>query len=458
MSPTATITQTPVELQRRGSDRPSFDERTAEVDTASNDEIVFQQLGRVDGGLKAWTVLIAAFVFEALLWGFPISFGVFQDYYSTLPQFADNPNIALIGTVAQGFPYITAPLFATLTRRFPKYRRQMIWFGWPVCLGGLVAGSFADTLDTLIATQGIIYGFGFVTFTYPILSMVDEWWVARKGMAFGLITSAGGAAGVVMPFIVNTLLTRYGYKTTLRAIAVAMFILTAPLVPSLKGRLPISNHTTVAKTNWSFFRKPLFYFYGLSTLVQGFGLFFPSLFLPSYATGIGLTSTQGALVLALMSLSQLIGQFAIGWLSDKNVSISLLAVMCSVAATVATFALWGAAKSLGLLIAFSLVYGMSGYGFGVMRVAMGRAVSNDSSSAVITYSILVFMQGIGNVLVAPLSSALLSGEIDLEEYAISRYKTLVIFTGSCMIGSTIIIGVWYLLPMSLRSRTLKFGN
>jgi hypothetical protein len=30
-----------------------------------------------DRGLAAWRLLLAAFIFEALLWGFPLSFGVF---------------------------------------------------------------------------------------------------------------------------------------------------------------------------------------------------------------------------------------------------------------------------------------------------------------------------------------------------------------------------------------------
>jgi hypothetical protein len=89
-----------------------------------------------------------------------------------------------------------------------------------------LAGSFATTIGGLIATQGFIYGIGFVILTYPIISMVNEWWVARKGMAFGLISAASGGAGVVMPIILEAMLNKYGYTTTLRASAVAMVILT----------------------------------------------------------------------------------------------------------------------------------------------------------------------------------------------------------------------------------------
>jgi MFS family permease len=234
-----------------------------------------------------------------------------------------------------------------------------------------------------------------------------------------------------------------------------MLVLTAPLIPSFKGRLPISEHSTPAKVNWDFLQKPLFYVYGMSTLVQGLGMFFPALYLPSYATSIGLSSTQGALALAVMSLAQLIGQFAFGWLTDKKIPVSGLAVACSVMATIATFALWGTAKSLGLLVAFSLLYGFFGYGFGVMRIGMGRAVSDDPSTAVTTYSTLVFFQGIGNVLVGPVSEGLILRNVKMGEYGISRYKYLVVFTGGCMAASAVVIGLWYTLPQNIRMRTFS---
>jgi MFS family permease len=387
--------------------------------------------------------------------GFPISFGVFQEYYSTLPQFKGSSKIALIGTIAQGLSYLGAPFSASIAKRFPRYQRQQIWIGWPLCVLGLVAGSFTTTINGLIVTQGIMYGVGFVTLYYPIISMVDEWWVARKGMAFGIIASAAGASGTVMPLIINVLLKKYGYKATLRVIAVAMTILTGPLVFALKGRLTHSERSTMTRTNWSFFKKPLFYVYCSSTLIQGLGFFFPAVYLPSYAAGIGLTSTQGAVVLAVMAISQVIGQFVFGYLSDKHLPVSTLATICSFMAMVAALGLWGTAKSLGPLVTFSIIFGFFAYGFATMRVGMGRSVSDDPSGVVATFAILVFLQGVGNVLVGPISAGLLSKTVRIDTYGINMYKSLVIFTGSCMSLSAIVIVFWFVLPRKVRE--VQFG-
>jgi len=82
---------------------------------------------------------------------------------------------------------------------------------------------------------------------------------------------------------------------------------------------------------------------------------------------------------------------------------------------------------------------------------MGSAVSDDPSAAVATYSILVFLQGVGNVLVGPISAGLLTSKVSFDSYGISMYKALVIFTGSCMSMSALVIALWWGLPRKMRA-------
>ncbi|OQE07675.1 hypothetical protein PENVUL_c012G00989 [Penicillium vulpinum] len=418
-----------------------------------NAEFINQQLEPTDHGPAAWKLLGTAFVFESLLWGFPLSFGVFQNYYSELPEFAGNPYISVVGTVASGISYLGAPFTAPFIKRFQKYQRQMIWVGWPICIIALISGSFASTLETLILTQGVAYGVGFLIFYYPILNMVNEYWVARRGMAYGLLCSASGVSGAVMPFIMEKLLNKYGYRTTLRAVAVALFVLTGPLIPFLKGRLPVSRYTATAtaRSDWSFLRSPLFWVYSGSNVVQGLGYFFPSLYLPSYARSMGMSSTKGALLLALMSVSQVAGQFTFGLLSDRKVSVSLLIAVSTVVSAVAAFALWGLAHSLAPLIAFALVYGFFGAGYVAMWARMSTSVSADPTAMSMIFSLFCFGKGIGNVLTGPLSANLVSPVLVLGNYGLTKYMAVVAFTGSCMAVSGIIVGSW-----SIGKRGMRF--
>jgi hypothetical protein len=106
----------------------------------------------IDGGHEAWRLLLSAFVFESLLWGFPLSFGVFQEYYTSIPEFRNSRYISIVGTTASGISYLGAPLVIPFIRRWSRYRTQMILIGWPLCIIGLVAGSFANSLGTLVLT------------------------------------------------------------------------------------------------------------------------------------------------------------------------------------------------------------------------------------------------------------------------------------------------------------------
>ncbi|KAG6362586.1 hypothetical protein INS49_007678 [Diaporthe citri] len=228
----AILPSTVVEDHERTSQRPQDEERDP-----WNGRRREQELAPVDGGPAAWRLLCAAFMFEALLWGFPLSFGVFQEYYSRIPEFSGNRYISVVGTIASGLGYLGAPLIMPFIQRYQRWQRQMIWVGWSICIAGLVLGSFASTLEVLILTQGVAYGVGFLIFYYPILSMVNEYWIARRGMAYGVLCGASGVSGSVTPFVLQALLAKYGYRTTLRAVAVALTLLTGPFIPLLNGLL-----------------------------------------------------------------------------------------------------------------------------------------------------------------------------------------------------------------------------
>ena len=309
---------------------------------------------------------------------------------------------------------------------------------------GLVAGSFAKTLRALILTQGIMYGIGFLIFYYPILSMVEEFWVARRGMAYGILCGASGVSGTAMPLVIQALLQRYGYPTTLRAISVALTVATGPLIPLLKGRLPNSQSgASTGRSDWSFFKKPLFWIYSVSNIIQGLGYFFPALFLPSYATSIGLSGWQGALLLTVMSISQVLGQFTFGYLSDRRIPLDVLITVTLVVSSIATFSLWGLARSFAPLLVFAIIFGFFAAGYTAMWGRMVSAVSQEQSAALVMFSFFCLGKGVGNVLAAPLSAGLIVPMVRVSSYGALKYKAVVAFTGASMLVSAISIGTRY---------------
>lgn len=73
---TTTISETLVELSHWDQHRLSisrqtelYSEHSRRASDVGEENVVIQQLSPADGGPAAWRLLIAAFVFEALLWG-----------------------------------------------------------------------------------------------------------------------------------------------------------------------------------------------------------------------------------------------------------------------------------------------------------------------------------------------------------------------------------------------------
>ena len=294
-----------------------------------------------------------------------------------------------------------------------------------------------------------MYGVGFLIFYYPILSFVNEFWIERRGMAYGILCASSGVSGIVMPFAIEAMLTKYGYPTTLRAVALGLAILTAPLIPLLKGRLPPSEQSIAGRTDWSCLKKPLFWVYCTSNVIQGLGYFFPSLYLPSYATSIGLRSAQGALLLALLSVSQVLGQFSFGYLSDHKLPLNLLVITSTLTSAVASLVVWGLARSLSVLIIFTLIYGFFGAGYVAMWARMGSAVSDEPTAALATFSLFCFGKGIGNVAAGPISASLIQPVIAIGSYGAMKYQAVILFGGSCMLCSAVSVGAWYVRPKRL---------
>lgn len=271
----------------------------------------------------------------------------------------------------------------------------------------------------------------------------------RRGMAYGILCGASGLSGCVMPFILQALLARYGYRTTLRAIAVGLTLLTGPLIPLLKGRLPPSEQSNSPKINWTFFRSPLFWVYSVSNLFQGFGYFFPALYLPSYASSLGLGSKSGALLLALMSVCQVCGQFVFGSLSDHKVPLNILACLSTIVAAIACLTLWRMAESLSVLIVFAIVYGFFGTGYTAIWGRMSTAITDDTTAAPMVFCLLNFGKGIGNVLAGPVGGALVASSRSVETSSSLSHQSIIVLSGVCMLASASTICLRYIKQLSV---------
>ncbi|KAK5636616.1 hypothetical protein RRF57_012329 [Xylaria bambusicola] len=447
------MSQTAVELEFISSQVES-PEQGATDNSDGNAEF---SLPPVDGGKEAWLFLAASFVVDALIWGFTFSFGVFQDYYSQHEPFTSSNKIAVIGTTSTGLLYLLSPIALGIYRLYPRYVRYATPFGLLIVLLSLSLASLATSTTALIALQGVLYAIGGTIAYTPTILFTEEWFAARKGMAYGMVWSGEGLASAVIPIILQRLLTQYGHKTTLRASGVAIFVICAPLSFFIKPRLPPSN--TVATRPWELklLFSGIFAPYQLGSLVQGtvsphtggggqlhrlcshLASVVPSIYLPTYArTVLGASGFLAALTVLLINIATTIGALVMGTLTDRLPATTCI-LISSAGATLGVFLAWGLSSSLAVLYVFCIMYGLFAGSFtatwpGIMR-ALGHTRESGEIAGIdptLVFSGLCAGRGIGSLVSGPLSEALLK-DMEWEGRASagygSGYGTLIVYTG-----------------------------
>lgn len=291
-----------------------------------------------------------------------------------------------------------------------------------------------------------MYGIGFVLFYYPTIHFVNEFWIKRRGFAFGTMCASSALAGIVFPFTLEVLLNNYGYPTTLRALALGLAVLTAPIIPFLGGRIPPSEHHSTAVSNeWQCLKKVDFWVYSIANVIQNFGYFFPALFLPSIATSVGHSRAEGALLVAVLSIAQALGQFGFGYASDRKVSLNVLIwVSCMCSGFAILFFYCFVPKTMAWLIVFSLTYGFFAGAWISLWSQMGTTIyGGKPPSTLASMSLLCLGAGIGNVAAGPISAKLIGLREDRP--GAEKYKLVMLFTAFCMTFaglSVCVVQVW----------------
>ena len=124
--------------------------------------------------------------------GFPFSFGVFESFYSAYPLFAHHQDtIATIGACSTGGLYLLSPFSIYIMEAWPSIRRVSSVVGLAIIIASLIGGSFATQVWHLIVTQGILYAVGGSLLYTPSMFYLDEWFMHRKGLAFGIMWAGG---------------------------------------------------------------------------------------------------------------------------------------------------------------------------------------------------------------------------------------------------------------------------
>lgn len=208
-----------------------------------------------------------------------------------------------------------------------------------------------------------------------------------------------------------------------------------------------------------YYHRALFYVFTAANFLQSFAYYLPFIYLPTYATHLGLSRSQGTIILAVANLAQVIGDLGFGKLSDK-VHVKYLVVTTTGVSSCSTFLLWGLSKpSSGsepfvVLVTYGLVFGTFGAGFLSLWARIGALFGERDSEMI--YGTMCAGRGVATILSGPVSQALISSgaAADYRKLGHGPFAGMIFFVGICN-GLAAFMGLSAV--VALHARKLKRG-
>ncbi|KAL1925061.1 uncharacterized protein VTP21DRAFT_4715 [Calcarisporiella thermophila] len=367
---------------------------------------------------RSWLVILGGFLVIFNNFGQTYCWGQYQDIYLTQEFKGEASTLAMsyIGTVATAFMFFIGPFLGPVLD-LVGFRGSMV-LGTILCTVSLLLASFNTALWQLYLTQGLLFGLGNALLFFPSVVLPTQWFKKYRGLATGISVSGSGIGGLCLNPLVRYLLATLGYRWSLRISAIISLVLLSAATLLCRPRIPHKKSSAkhkIIETRIITWRMGALFFFGV---FASFGYLLPFFMLPAYSRTIGVDPNIAAILTGVMSGVNSLGRICIGSAADLFGRLNTM-FWCTLISGVSTMVIWPFSKSLGLLVFYVIMYGLSAGGFvSLFPVAVADLVEDpaDLSSAV---GMVYFSCFFGNLVGTPLAGAILdsSGFIPLMEFA-----------------------------------------
>ncbi|KAF9972047.1 hypothetical protein BGZ73_004905 [Actinomortierella ambigua] len=459
--------------------------------------------GFVEGGLQGWLVVLASFMIHSFVFITEYSFGVFEHHYHDVFIGATAFSIAFVGTMGSAATYLCGFFSGMIADRIGY--RVTCATGTVVMTVSLILASFCRQLWQLYLTQGILFGIGASLAYYPAISVVSHYFIARRGIATGLAVSGVGLGGLILAPLTQFLIERVGTFNTLRVLAAMIFVVCGAASfmiverkkPALASQTSTSNvpasnavqlenletrsvasgtteksgskkqqsHDVVPHTYYDapaqkqpsflaairIFKNPQFLCLALSEFTSSIGFLIPLYFMQTYSTFIGLTPSQGALILGLSNMASCLGRISLGFAAD-HVSNGKVLLFCVWGTAFSIMVLWTLAHNFAVLLLMALTFGFLGGGFiSTLPVVLADAFGTEQIASII--GLMYCSGGLGMLGGTPLAGWLL----EMTKPNIS-YLPSIMTAGASLTASAICVTGWAFFKARDERRARRSGQ
>jgi len=329
-----------------------------------------------EGGY-GWAIVLICALFTFWFNGIMGSWGVLQAALlrSQLAS-TSTSTISFVGTL--GLACVTAfGLFGVRLVRVVGARTAAFLGIGLLAFGEFFSSFTTSNLGGLFGCSGVLYGLG-SCLLYSISNILPtQYFVARLGLASGIVKLGGGIGAAVLAIAIDELVNRVGIPWTFRILSFCSLATCLPAAWFIRERVPIGKTPFL---DLSIFRNLAFTAIFCAGAIGTFSLFVPPYFLPLVAQSIGLSSSTGAGLVGAFNACTAVGRFVSGWLSDSIGPINMFLLAMALNA-VSMLAIWPFSNSLAPLVVFAMLNGLAnGAFFTVYPVVVASTAARVDSS------------------------------------------------------------------------------
>lgn len=263
--------------------------------------------------------------------------GSVQNYIST-HQLADY-TVRDVGWITAIFVFLTLFLGVQVGPLFDRYGpRILLTCGSAVSFTSYMLLAECTKYWHFIICLSIFGGVASAIVTTVSIAVLSHWFQRRRALASGICLAGSSAGGAIIPLILRSLFSRYGWKWSIRVIAFIALACYSIGIALVKGRLPASRPTGKATIDLRAFKSSRLCFLTFAVFAFEFIIFGCAALLPTYVRFAGLSPDVQFYSLTVLNTMSLLGRVPVGFIADKvgrfNILLCLLSVTLLVMAAV----------------------------------------------------------------------------------------------------------------------------
>jgi len=239
---------------------------------------------------------------------------------------------------------------------------------------GLLLSSRVSRLEEFYACF-ILLGVGLSAIYMIPTTIVNKWFLQKRGLATGIVMAGGGVGTIVFPVIAGELVLSGGWQGVHIFLGVLAFFFILPTIflrhypedmgLSAYGKSEIEQganwqQINVVERGWTFSaaaKSNAFWLMIFLGLLSGFGHYIPWTQIATYARDLGLPQNLAAHTMAVIGACSMAGRVLLGGLGDR-VGRKTVAAICFGVQGLAIFYLTGVNSSIGFYL-FAVLSGLS---------------------------------------------------------------------------------------------------